>query len=94
MKDITFVCQYLAKGGAERVMSILINHFALSKYKVRVIVLYENIIDYDIDPNVEIIYLNWKRKPKIAEYIKNLKELRVLLKNTIIISLLFFLLYL
>ncbi len=89
MKDITFVCQYLAKGGAERVMSILINYFALSKYKVRVIVLYENIIDYDIDPNVETIYLNWKRKPKISEYIKNLKELRVLLKNTIIISFLY-----
>ena len=89
MKNITFVCQYLAKGGAERVMSILINQFVKYGYKVKLIMLYENIIDYEIDDTVQIIALEWSRKAGIKKRILRWRQLRKLIDGDIVISFLY-----
>ena len=86
---ITFVCQYLAKGGAERVMSVLIDYFVQKGYSVRLILLYENIISYPLPQSVEIVVLNWNRKMNIFNRVIKLNELRALLKNQIIITFLY-----
>ena len=51
---ISFVCQSLGNGGAERVVSILINYFYQKKYNVQLVLLYENTIDYYIPENISV----------------------------------------
>ncbi len=76
MKKITFVCVYLAKGGAERVMSILINDFANRGCDVQLIMLYENLVEYDIPDNVKIEYLGWSKYKSVKEIYPRIKQLR------------------
>lgn len=52
-------------------------------------ILYENIISYEIDDRVEIIALNWKRKMGLYSRIKCWKQLRGILKDKIVISFLY-----
>ena len=50
---ITFVVVQLSNGGAERVTSILANHFYEQGYRVTVITLEEAPIDYYIHDGIE-----------------------------------------
>ena len=62
MKTVSFVCEHLGKGGAERVMSILIRNFISEGYKVQLVLLYEDLIEYPIPSNVEKVFLGFSRK--------------------------------
>lgn len=61
MRDIYFVIGNLKKGGGERVVSILANYFS-SRYKVGIITLLGNDIEYDINSNINIVNLSRKHR--------------------------------
>ena len=88
-KEIIFICQYLAKGGAERVLSLLINSFAERGYSVKVVLLYENSIDYSLLDNIELINLRWGKKTSVVKKLGDIKYLRDIVKGNIVISFLF-----
>jgi len=56
MKEVTFFIYSLGSGGAERVVSILLNKLN-NKYKIKLVLMNE-IIFYEIDKKVEIIFLD------------------------------------
>lgn len=76
MKKITFVCLQMGSGGAERVISILINDFVRKGYKVQLITLYSDSIEYPIPENVDIVFLGWKLKESVIKRILRAKQLR------------------
>ena len=78
---ISFVCQSLGNGGAERVVSILINYFYQKKYNVQLVLLYENTIDYYIPENISVIFLNWADKKNPLKFLPRLKQLRNTIKG-------------
>lgn len=86
---ISFVCQSLGNGGAERVVSILINYFYQKKYNVQLVLLYENTIDYYIPENISVIFLNWADKKNPLKFLPRLKQLRNTIKGDIVFSFLF-----
>lgn len=84
MKKIAFFVDSLSKGGAERVVSNLVNYFSkFDKYKVDLIILNQKEIEYEINKNVTIHYIlnsnNINSKECLAKKIKNLY---LKLKNT------------
>ena len=83
---ITFVCKYLGKGGAERVMSILINYFVHKGFQVQLILLYEDLIEYSIPDEVDVIYLGWKSTKFIPDLIARMKQLREVITGDCVIS--------
>ena len=86
---ITFVCQHLGNGGAERVISILINYLVQHGYKVQLILLYEERIDYSIPESVEVVFLNWVGKKNILQILPRMKKLRETIEGEVVISVLF-----
>lgn len=86
-KEIVFVCLYLSKGGAERVISILCNYFSQKGYKVILTILQEKVIDYVLDDNIEIIDLSvLLASNKYLGYIKQICHLRKIIKDRVVIS--------
>lgn len=57
---IHFVITDLSNGGAERVVSLVSNYFAEKSHHVRILLVQDDKIDYEIRPEIEICYL--KRK--------------------------------
>lgn len=88
MGKIVFVCAHLGDGGAERVMSILINYFVQNEYDVKLIMYGESRIDYDISDRVKIIEL-YKYKGSIKSQLKKLYLLRKEIKGLKTISFLY-----
>lgn len=86
MKKITFVCKYLGKGGAERVMSILINYYAQLGWDVQLILLYENLVEYDIPKTVNIVYLGWDKYKSVFQIVPRLKQLRNAINGDYVIA--------
>lgn len=69
MKNIAFLVRDItANGGVERVVITLVNNLSrIYKYKTSIISLNKpngNSIEFDLDSNVEVIYLNYKAKYK------------------------------
>ena len=89
MKKITFVCKYLGKGGAERVMSILIRNFAERGWDVQLILLNQNIIEYPIPDCVSVRFLDWGVHRSVFQILKRLTELRNAVEGEIVISFLY-----
>lgn len=89
MPKITFVCMHLGYGGAERVMSILINYYVRIGWDVQVIMLYENVIDYPIPKEVEIIFLGWHTMRTPFEFIQRMTKLRRIIKGDSVIAFLY-----
>lgn len=76
MKKITFVCQQMGVGGAERATSILINDFVRRGYEVQLIIMYDHLIEYQIPKNVDIVFLGWDHTKSIIKRILRSKQLR------------------
>ncbi len=58
--NITFVISTLAKGGSERVTSILANRFSRGQYRVTILTLFNSNISYEINPEIDVISLDQK----------------------------------
>ncbi len=89
MKKVTFVCQHLGKGGAERVISILINNFVAIGWDVQLVMLFEEVIDYPISSNVSVICLNWNKMRSPFEVFPRLIKLRNIIKGDYVVSFLY-----
>lgn len=86
MKRINFVCAYLGIGGAERVMSLLIDEFINKGYTVRLMITHDYRIDYYIPKTVEVVFLDWSRSWNLFKRFRKIRELRKLIKGEIVIS--------
>lgn len=86
---VTFVCKYLAKGGAERVMSILINYFVAHHIDVQLIMLHENFIEYDIPSTVKVDFLDSSGCRSVIKRVSKLIELRKMIEGEYVITFLY-----
>ena len=89
MKKITFICQQLKSGGAERVISILIKYLFEHDYDVQLILLFDNQIDYPIPSGVSVTNMNWKKGMKIKGLYSRISDLRKAIRGECVISVLF-----
>ncbi len=63
-KKVTFVITSMARGGAERVVSVLSNYYTSIGWDVSIVMLWHNIVGYELDEKVKLINLsNDKIKP-------------------------------
>lgn len=89
MNTVSFVCEHLGKGGAERVMSILIRNFISEGYKVQLVLLYEDLIEYSIPNTVEKVFLGFSRKRSLSEIMSRREKIRKAIKGDVIITFLY-----
>ncbi len=54
MKQIIFITTGMRGGGTERVISVLANHFVKTR-AVSILMIAENIVEYELDSNIEIL---------------------------------------
>lgn len=58
---ITFILTVLGMGGAEKIVSLIVNHLDRKKYQIQLILFHENEFNYMIKDDVEIFYTQTKR---------------------------------
>lgn len=80
-KHITFILGSLGRGGAEKVVSILSNDYSKRGWKVDIILLLFNNIDYNINKNVRIFDFTGKYKHRIANLPNWIKNIRSYMKQ-------------
>lgn len=68
-KHICFFIPSLCAGGAERVVSILANHFASTNYRVSIVCL-KNEVVYPIEKGIDIIFPNFEIPRKLVTLLK------------------------
>lgn len=68
-KHICFIIPSLSAGGAERVVSILANHFFSTNYRVSIVCL-KNEVVYPIEKGVDIIFPDFKIPRKLGTLLK------------------------
>ena len=97
MKKVVFFIDTMRRGGAERVMSILVNHFAkFNDYEVYLVCLLDYKIEYVLNDNIKIIYISDKilgqsrniltRIKSIKQKIKKSKEILDFINPDLIVS--------
>lgn len=84
---IVFFIGSMGGGGAERVLSILANHYSLAGWDVEIALLLKNEVVYRLDENIKIVDLSGKHKSyfrnlpswivRIRKYLKKTKPDRV-----------------
>lgn len=86
--NVTFVISTLAKGGSERVTSILANRFSEGQYKVTILTLFNSKISYDINTDINIISLGQEQPSdkksfilKLYHYLRRIIELGQYFRN-------------
>lgn len=75
MKTICFVVDELSNGGSERVVSILANNLDTYGFKVNIIMLHGDRVDYDINEKIVLKVNSIKEKSKIRTLIKTISFL-------------------
>lgn len=77
--DVCIITPNLGKGGMERFISIITNELAFQKYKIVIITLINNTVEYEFDVRIKIIHINelWDGN-KIRLFFKLLKSLKVI----------------
>lgn len=66
MRKITFVIGGMSRGGAERVISILANHYAKSGWRADIVMFLANSVGYELDDRIQLIDMTRKTKSKIV----------------------------
>ncbi len=66
MGKITFVIGGMSRGGAERVISILANHYAESEWQVDIVLLLLNKVEYELANKIRLIDMTRKTQNKIS----------------------------
>lgn len=76
MKKITFISPNLKSGaGIERITAILINHFVKIGCKVQLILLWDNLIEFDLPKNVKITYMGFSNQKRLSYAVVHINEL-------------------
>lgn len=57
-KRVTFVITSMGRGGAEHVISILSNYYITLGWKVSIVMLWHDIVGYELSPEVEVVNLS------------------------------------
>lgn len=83
--DICFITPNLGKGGMERFLSIITREIALQNYKIVIVTLINNDVEYDFSKDIKIIHLNnvWGGN-KIRLYFKLLRMLNTIKPNVVV----------
>lgn len=85
MEEIVFVLGAMKRAGAERVVSILANHYINVGYRVKIVLLLENVVQYELDQRIEIIDLTNNVNKNVLARLKNVyywvKGLRSIIKK-------------
>lgn len=85
MKNILFITGSLAGGGAERMVTNLANSLSSRENLKVYIIIFNNVIEYSINPNVEVIALNYQKgKNKIQKIISLRKAINRVKPDSII----------
>lgn len=88
-KIIVFVIGSMGKGGAERVISILANHYASKSWDVTIVTLLDDKCDYDLLSSIKIITTMNKFTNRILQtpiWIYKLRKIFFMIKPSVIIS--------
>ena len=82
MKHIAFIIPSLAIGGSERVVTVLSNYLSKKdNIQIHIILLDENIIEYEVKSNIIINYISFNKKMKNPfKTIYRIKKIRSYLK--------------
>lgn len=76
MKKITFISPNLKSGaGIERITSVLINHFVKLGCEVQLILLWDNIVEFNIPESVKITFMDFSRKKKLLYAVLHINQL-------------------
>jgi len=81
-KEVIFVTSSLGSGGAERVISLLVNSFCKRNYKVTLFALAKDERIYNIDKRVDYQYIKNDNLGKVKSVICKIIELRRKIKNS------------
>lgn len=88
MKKITFICPNLKSGaGIERITSILINRFVECGHEIQLILLWQNIMEFDLPSCVDITFMGFPETKKLSYSVLHIKELINKIKGDYIYSL-------
>lgn len=79
-KRIAFFIGSMGKGGAERVISILANSYAERGWKVDILLLLNNVCDYQLNKNINLIPICNENKSRLAHLPKWLFSIRKYVK--------------
>ena len=66
-KRIAFILGSMGRGGAERVVSIISNHYANKDWDVDIILLLDSKCEYNLNNKIKIISLANKNKSRISQ---------------------------
>lgn len=66
MSKISFVIGGMSRGGAERVISILANHYAELGWNVDIVMFLQNNVEYKLDDRIHLVDMTRKTQNKIA----------------------------
>lgn len=89
MKKITFITGGMSDGGAERVISILANHFHNKSYKVDIIMLLHDNVGYKLADEINLVYIktdNYNIVKKIFIWVSGLRKYFKKNKDSVIVS--------
>lgn len=78
---IAFIIGTMKRGGAERVVSLLANYYIKKNWEVDIILLLGNEIEYELDPNINIILLSNDKKTRIGQLPNWIYGMRTYMKN-------------
>lgn len=81
MKKIIFVIGGMTRGGAERVISVLANEYASKNFQVYIVLMLDNLVEYNLDSNIKIINLTGNTNRRIKNIPYWLVGLRRVFKN-------------
>ena len=75
MKTIMFVTGSMSRGGAERVISILSDYYSRKGWKVEILMILHNKIEYELHPNVKVVNVS-KERSKIIDLLPLIRRVR------------------
>lgn len=76
MKRITFVIGGMTRGGAERVISILANQYVSLGWKVDIVMLLLDKVEYKLDKNIRLINMTCKKNKRFFQILRWLDSFR------------------
>lgn len=82
MKKISFFIGSMGRGGAERVISILANHYAKKGWHVEIVMLLKNCVEYELSNEIVLVDLSKSSASYIRNAVSWLTQIRRYLKES------------